>query len=150
MTTPKIKAAIGLTLILFFLLTLVTGIILHLKKHGIIIEPRPVIKIIHWVAGFLMVFLALIHGIQFKKMFFAMKKKFLWFHIDTWFVILFILLTFLTGLIKLVSPVKIPNLGLHHYWCGIIMTILIALHLIRGLPGWNRLRKIKSANPSSI
>lgn len=68
MATPKSKANIGMTLVILFAITLVTGIILHLKKHGIIIEPRSVIKIVHWIAGLLMVGLALVHGLQFKKM----------------------------------------------------------------------------------
>lgn len=142
MTTPKIKANVGITLVILFLITLVTGIILHLKKHGIIIEPRPVIKIIHWVAGVLMVFFACVHGIQFKKMWQSLRKRFMWFWADTWLVIVFTGLAFLTGLIKLLTPVKIPNLGIHHYWFGIIMSIFIAIHLIRGIPGWNRLRKV--------
>lgn len=131
-----------MTLVILFLITLVTGIILHLKKHGIIIEPRPVIKIIHWVAGILMVCFACVHGIQFKKMWQSLRKMFMWFWADTWLVVVFTGLAFLTGLIKLLTPVKIPNLGIHHYWFGIIMSIFIAIHLIRGIPGWNRLRKI--------
>lgn len=144
MATPKKKANVGLTLIILFLITLVTGIILHLKKHGVLIEPRAVIKIVHWVAGFLMVAFAVWHGVQFKKMFTAIKSRFRWFWCDTWVVMLFIGLTFITGLLKLVSPVKIPHLGLWHYWMGIIMSVTIAIHLVRGLPSWNRLRKIKS------
>ncbi len=145
MATPKSKANIGITLVILFAITLVTGIILHLKKHGIIIEPRSVIKIVHWIAGFLMVGLALIHGFQFKKMLSAMKAKFLWFWGDTWVVIVFICLTFITGAIKLLSPVKIPHLGLWHYWFGVIMTVAVIVHLFRGIPSWNRLRKIKSS-----
>lgn len=145
MATPKSKANLGMTLVILFLITLVTGIILHLKRHGIIIEPRSVIKIIHWSAGFLMVALACIHGLQFRKMLSALKSKFLWFWGDTWLVIIFIFLTFITGAIKLFSPVKIPNLGLHHYWFGIIMSVAVIVHLFRGIPGWNRLRKIKSS-----
>lgn len=142
MATPKSKANVGLTLVLLFIITLVTGIILHLKKHGIIIEPRPVIKMVHWIAGFLMVGFACCHGIQFQQMFKAIKKRFLWFWADTWGVILFTSLTFITGLVKLVSPVKIPNLGLWHYWFGITMAVMICVHLFRGIPGWIRLRKI--------
>lgn len=132
-----------MTLLILFLITLVTGIILHLKKHGVVLEPRSVIKIIHWVAGILMVGFATWHGIQFQKMFSAIKKKFAWFWGDTWIVMVFIALTFITGLVKLLSPVKIPHLGLWHYWFGIIMSVAIAIHLIRGIPGWNRMRKIK-------
>lgn len=146
MATPKSKANIGMTLVILFAITLVTGIILHLKKHGIIIEPRSVIKIVHWIAGFLMVGLALVHGLQFKKMLSAMKAKFLWFWGDTLVVIVFICLTIITGAVKLLSPVKIPHLGLWHYWFGIIMTVAVIVHLFRGIPSWNRLRKIKSSN----
>lgn len=146
MATPKSKANIGMTLVILFAITLVTGIILHLKKHGIIIEPRSVIKIVHWIAGLLMVGLALVHGLQFKKMLSAMKAKFLWFWGDTLVVIVFICLTIITGAVKLLSPVKIPHLGLWHYWFGIIMTVAVIVHLFRGIPSWNRLRKIKSSN----
>ncbi len=142
-STPQSKANVGMILLILFIVTLVTGVILHLKKHGIVIEPRSVIKIVHWVSGFLMVGLACVHGLQFKKMLGAMKTKFRWFWGDTWIVIVFVCLTFLTGLVKLVSPVKIPHLGLWHYWFGIIMSVAIAIHLIRGIPSWNRLRKIK-------
>ena len=146
MATPKSKANIGMTLVILFAITLVTGIILHLKKHGIIIEPRSVIKIVPWIAGLLMVGLALVHGLQFKKMLSAMKAKFLWFWGDTLVVIVFICLTIITGAVKLLSPVKIPHLGLWHYWFGIIMTVAVIVHLFRGIPSWNRLRKIKSSN----
>ena len=146
MATPKSKANIGMTLVILFAITLVTGIILHLKKHGIIIEPRSVIKIVHWIAGLLMVGLALVHGLQFKKMLSAMKAKFLWFWGDTLVVIVFICLTIITGAVKLLSPVKIPHLGLWHYWFGIIMTVAVIVHLFRGIPSWNRLRIIKSSN----
>lgn len=144
MATPKTKADVGMTLVILFLITLVTGIILHLKAHGTIIQPRGVIKVVHWVAGFLMAALTCLHGVQFKKMLNAMKTKFRWFWCDTWVVILFTALTVLTGLVKLLSPVKIPHLGLWHYWLGLIMTAAIIVHLFRGLPSWNRLRKIKS------
>lgn len=143
MATPKTKANVGMTLLILFLITLITGVILHLKSHGIILQPRSVIKIVHWMAGFLMVAFACWHGIQFKKMFSALKAKFRWFWADTWVVILFIGITFLTGLVKLLSPVKIPHLGLWHYILGLIMSAAIVIHLFRGLPGWNRLRKIK-------
>ena len=146
MATPKSKANIGMTLVILFAITLVTGIILHLKKHGIIIEPRSVIKIVHWIAGLLMVGLALVHGLQFKKMLSAMKAKFLLCWGDTLVVIVFICLTIITGAVKLLSPVKIPHLGLWHYWFGIIMTVAVIVHLFRGIPSWNRLRKIKSSN----
>lgn len=145
MATPKSKANLGMTLVVLFAITLASGIILHLKKHGMIVEPRPVIKCIHWIAGFLMVGLSCIHGIQFKKMLSAMKTKFRWFWGDTWVAMVFICLTFITGIVKLLSPVKIPHLGLWHYWFGMIMSVAVIIHLIRGIPSWNRLRKIKSS-----
>lgn len=143
MATPRTKANIGLTLVILFLITLITGIILHLKKHGIVVEPRPVIKIVHWAAGFIMVFFFVWHAIDFKKMLATMKKKFLWFWVDTRLVGIFTLLTFATGLVKLLSPVKIMHLGLWHYWFGIIMAVAIIVHLVRGIPSWNRFRKIR-------
>lgn len=143
MATPKTKANVGMTLLILFVITLATGIILHLKKHGIVIEPRPVIKMVHWIAGLLMASFACWHGVQFRKMLTAMKTKYKWFWGDTWVVILFIGLTVLSGLVKLLSPVKIPHLGLWHYWFGIIMAVAVAIHLVRGIPGWNRLRKIR-------
>lgn len=132
-----------MTLVILFLITLITGIILHLKAHGTIIQPRAVIKVVHWVAGLLMAAFAYWHGMQFKKMFMALKAKCRWFRIDTWAVIVTIILTVLTGIVKLISPVKIPHLGLWHYGLGLIMSFTIIVHLIRGIPGWNRLRKIK-------
>lgn len=141
--TPKSKANVGMTLVILFLVTLITGIILHLKSHGIIVQPRGVIKVVHWVAGFLMVVFAVWHSTQFNNMLTAMKNKFRWFWCDTLVVIVFLFLTFLTGLIKLLSPVKIPHLGMWHYWFGIIMSIAIIVHLFRGIPSLRRLRKIK-------
>lgn len=131
-----------MTLIILFLITLITGIILHLKSHGTIIQPRGLIKVVHWVAGFLMALFVCLHGLQFKKMLAAMKTKFRWFWGDTWVVIFFILLTVLTGFVKLLSPVKIPHLGLWHYWLGMIMSVAVIIHLFRGIPSWSRLRKI--------
>lgn len=142
-TTPKSKANVGITLLVLFLITFITGIILHLKSHGMVIQPRTVIKVIHWTAGFLMGAFACWHGVQFNKMLGAMRNKFRWFWCDTWIVILFLCLAVLTGFVKLVSPVKIPHLGLWHYWFGLIMSIAVAVHLIRGIPGWNRLRKLR-------
>lgn len=143
MASPKTKVNVGITLLFLFVITLVSGVILHLKSHGIIIQPRSVIKVVHWVAGFLMATFACWHGIQFRKMLTAMKTKVRWFWGDTWIVILFMCLTVLTGLVKLLSPVKIPHLGLWHYWLGMIMSLAIIVHLFRGIPSLNRLRKIK-------
>lgn len=56
-----------------FLITLISGIILHLKSHGTVIQPRAVIKAVHWVAGLLMAAFACLHGMHFSKMLTAMK-----------------------------------------------------------------------------
>lgn len=47
MTAVKTKANVGLALLTLFLITFITGIILHLKSHATIIEPRRIIKIVH-------------------------------------------------------------------------------------------------------
>lgn len=143
MGTVKRKADVGMTLLVLFLITLVTGIILHLKGHGILIEPRSIIKKVHWIGGFLMVVFACWHGTQFWKMFVNIKQRFLWFYVDTWTVIILTFGTFATGFVKLLSPVKIPHIGLWHYGIGIAMFLVIILHLVRGIPSWNRLRKMK-------
>ena len=50
----KTKANIGVALVITFAVTPVIGIILHLKSHGIIIQPRYVLKTIHWMFGYAM------------------------------------------------------------------------------------------------
>lgn len=137
----KSKANIGIVLVFAFAATLIFGIILHLKSHGILIQPRSVLKIIHWSLGYTMTLLLFIHWSQFSKTLTAMKKKFAWFYADTWLLIILFIATLLTGTVKLLSPVKIPHLGLWHYGIGVAMSIAAVLHLIKGLPTWNRLRK---------
>ena len=143
MTSIKQKANIGMAMMFLFAITLTTGIILHLKKHGILIEPRAVVKIIHWICGFAMCGLTLIHWTQFKKMLSALKSKVKWFYVSTSFLKIIILLTFTCGAVKLLSPVKIPHLGLWHFGLGIIMGVITLIHLFRGIPSWIRLRKAK-------
>ena len=55
------KIRINLLLTVAFVLVFVTGMLLHLKKHGIEIEPREVLKVAHAAAGFLMIACALCH-----------------------------------------------------------------------------------------
>lgn len=141
MATPRTKSNVGLTLVILFIAVLATGIVVHMKKHGIVLDPNKVIKSIHWPLGFLMVAFACVHGVQFRKALAGMKKRFKWFFADTWVVIIFVALTFITGAVKLLSPIKIHNLGLVHYWCGMLLSAAIILHLIRGIPAWKRLRK---------
>lgn len=138
----KTKANIGLALVITFAVTLLAGIILHLKSHEIIIQPRGVLKTVHWIFGYAMTVLLVIHWTQFRKMLDALKNKFRWFYIDTWLLIILFIATLLTGTVKLLSPVKIPHLGLWHYGIGIVMGITAFIHLIRGLPSWNRMRMV--------
>ena len=141
MTSLKLKSNIGMTIIILFAITLISGIILHLKKHGLLIEPRDLIKIIHWVCGFAMSVFTIVHWKQFNKMLSALKNKVKWFYVSTSILKTIFLLTLVTGAIKLLSPVKIPHLVLWHYGLGIAMSILIIVHLFRGIPAWIRLRK---------
>lgn len=145
----KSKANIGIALVFTFAATLIIGIMLHLKSHGIIIQPRGVLKAVHWIFGYAMTVLISIHWAEFRKMLNALKKKFKWFYADTWLLIILFLATLLTGTVKLLTgtvklltPVKIPHLGLWHYGLGIAMSITAIIHLVRGLPSWNRMRKI--------
>ena len=138
----KSKANIGIAEDITIAVTLIIGIMLHLKSHGIIMQPRDVLKAGHWIFGYAMTALLFIHWTQFQKMLNALKKKFRWFYADTWLLIILFIATLLTGTVKLLSPVKIPHLGLWHYWFGMAMGITAIIHLVRGLPSWNRMRKI--------
>lgn len=134
----RTKANIGIALIATFVITVVIGILLHLKGHGIIIQPRSVLKIIHWIFGYAMTALMIIHWTQFRRMLSAMKNRFRWFYADTWLMIILFIATLLTGTVKMLSPVKIPHLGLWHYGIGIAMAVTVVIHLIRGIPALNR------------
>lgn len=140
----KRKANIGLALVITFAVTLTIGVILHLKSHGIILQPRDLLKALHWVFGYAMTALLFIHWQQFRKMLNALRNKSRWFYSDTWLLIILFTATLLTGTVKLLSPVKIPHLGLWHYWFGMAMGITAVIHLVRGVPAWNRMRKIKA------
>lgn len=140
----KTKANIGLALFITFSVTLIIGIILHLKSHGIIVQPRGVLKTVHWIFGYAMTALLCVHYAEFRKMLSALKKRFRWFYVDTWLLLILFIATLLTGTVKLLSPVKIPHLGLWHYALGIAMGVTAIIHLIRGLPAWNRLRRASS------
>lgn len=139
----KQKANIGIALIITFAITLIIGIILHLKSHGILMQPRDVLKTLHWVAGYAMTALFIIHWVQFRKMLTALKKKSTWFYADTRLLVILFIATLLTGTLKLLSPVKIPHLGLWHYGIGIAMSITAVLHLLRGIPALTRFRKCR-------
>lgn len=141
MTSLRLKATIGMALTTCFAITLISGIVLHLKKHGIVAEPREIIKIIHWVSGLAMCVLAVVHGKQFGKVLIAMSKKYKWFYYATIILVVLLGLTFLTGAVKLLSPVKIPHLGLWHYFLGLAMSVATIFHLIRGIPSLRRMVK---------
>lgn len=145
----KNKANIGIALVIAFAFTLITGVILHLKSHGILVQPRGVLKAVHWILGYAMTGFLCVHWKQFNKMLGAMKKKFRWFYADTWLLIVLFIATLLTGTVKLLSPVKIPHLGLWHYGLGILMSLTAIIHLVRGLPSWNRMRKYKRSRMGS-
>ncbi len=134
MNSLKIKSNTGLTLFALFAVTLTTGVILHLKKHGIIVEPRSILKVIHWIAGSSMAVCVCLHGTQFWKAFFYNFKKRSLSGVSTMILIVFIIAVVMTGWIKLVSPVKIHGLGMWHYWLGVIMSVAAVIHLVRGIP----------------
>lgn len=134
MNSLKVKSGIGMALLVLFAITLVTGIVLHLKKHGIVVEPRNVIKIIHWLGGFAMTFLVCLHGKHFWSVLVNSLKKHTLSKVNTFALIILVTATTITGLVKLVSPVKIQGLGLWHYWLGIIMSASVMIHLFRGVP----------------
>lgn len=110
-----------------------TGIMLHLKKHGIVIEPRAVLKAIHYYAGYLFSLCALLHVQMCLPVLQKMKAK-PWFRRFTWILLGICAALPLTGIVKQFSPVKIPHLGLWHYWFGIIMIVTSVRHLCTALP----------------
>lgn len=128
-------------LVLSFVAVLVTGVMLHLKSHGIIIEPRPVLKTIHFIIGFAMILFAAIHVSNYFRILKNLRPKFPFSAANTYVLLVAFAAVVLTGLVKLLSPVKIPHLGLWHYWFGLIMSASAIAHLLRFLP-W-LLRKLK-------
>lgn len=136
------KTGIGLALVIAFAVTLVLGVILHLKSHGILIQPRGTLKILHWAFGYAMTVLLCIHWSQFSRMLSVLKRKSGWFYTDTCLLIILFLATILTGTVKLLSPAKIPHLGLWHYALGIAMSVTALIHLVRGVPAWIRMRQV--------
>lgn len=142
MTIAHKKVQVGLTLAVLFLMTLVTGIILHLKKHGIIMEPRYIIKLVHCIFGVGMIILGCWHMMQFRKVLSSMKSSFRWFWYDTVALVVFAVLAFVTGAVKLLSPIKIPNLGMWHYVLGIAMAVFVFIHLVRGVPAWIKMNSM--------
>lgn len=133
-TDRKLKKTVDSVLSVTFIIVLVTGVMLHLKKHGIIIEPRPLLKAIHYYCGFLMTACVAYHASVYFRYLVAMAARHRWFCGVTWILLVAFIATFATGLVKLVSPVKIPHLGLWHYWLGLIMSASAIVHLYVALP----------------
>lgn len=129
----RYKRIIDTMLTACFFIVAVTGIMLHLKKHGIVIEPRAVLKAIHYYAGYLFSLCALLHVQMCLPVLQKMKAK-PWFRRFTWILLGICAALPLTGIVKQFSPVKIPHLGLWHYWFGIIMIVTAARHLWTALP----------------
>lgn len=129
----RYKRIIGTVLTASLVIVAATGIMLHLKKHGIVIEPRAVLKAIHYYTGYLFTLCALLHVQMCLPVLQKMKEK-PWFQRFTWVLLGFAAVVFLTGTVKLLSPVKIPHLGLWHYWLGIIMIATAVRHLWTALP----------------
>ena len=139
----KQRGIIGIIVIILLLITAITGIMLHMKSHGIIFQPRDVLKVIHWVFGIAMAVFAFIHGKQFFNMLKGLRKRYKFFNAVTWIFIIAAIITVGTGLLKLFSPVKIYGLGLFHYQAGLVMTVAAVLHLIHALPTLPRYFKHK-------
>lgn len=129
----RYKSIIDTVLTACLVIVAATGIMLHLKKHGIVIEPRAVLKAIHYYAGYLFSLCALLHVQMCLPVLQKMKAK-PWFRRFTWILLGICAALPLTGIVKQFSPVKIPHLGLWHYWFGIIMIVTAARHLWTALP----------------
>ena len=129
----RYKRIIDTVLTVSIVIVAATGIMLHLKKHGIAIEPCAVLKAIHYYAGYLFSLCALLHVQMCLPVLQKMKAK-PWFRRLTWVLLGFAAAVFLTGTVKLLSPVKIPHLGLWHYWLGLFMIAAAVRHLWTALP----------------
>ena len=129
----RYKRIIDTVLTACLVIVAATGIMLHLKKHGIVIEPRAVLKAIHYYAGYLFSLCALLHVQMCLPVLQKMKAK-PWFRRFTWVLLGICAALPLTGIVKQFSPVKIPHLGLWHYWFGIIMIVTAVRHLWTALP----------------
>lgn len=117
-----------------FLAVFLCGIVLHLKRYGILIEPRAVIKVVHYSIALVMVCAFVVHYRGGRVALQGMARKHPRFVAASKVLLWAVVLTAATGAVKLLSPVRIPNLGLVHTWCGIAMAALAFLHLAVGLP----------------
>ena len=69
------KRYLDTTLTLLFAAVVITGIILHIKSHGYIIEPRPIIKAVHYCCGYLMSICLAVHAWIYSKLCAASRGK---------------------------------------------------------------------------
>lgn len=132
--TLKQKRTVDTLLAISFIIVLVTGVMLHLKKHGIIIEPRSILKAIHYYTGFFMTACLAFHATVYYRILRSMAKRHKLFCTVTWILAVTFLATLGTGVVKIASPVKIPHLGLWHYWLGMIMSLCAIIHLYIAFP----------------
>ena len=129
----RYKRIIDTVLTACLVIVAATGIMLHLKKHGIVIEPRAVLKAIHYYAGYLFSLCALLHVQMCLPVLQKMKAK-PWFRRFTWILLGICAALPLTGIVKQFSPVRIPHIGFWHFWFGLFMIVTAARHLWTALP----------------
>ena len=121
-------------LVAAFLFMLASGVVLHLKRHGLVIEPRDVIKAAHGAVALVMVIVIDRHYLLCRNALQAMGKRHPYFPKLTVVLLWAFVFTAVTGAVKCLTPVKIPYLGMVHYWCGIVMSVTAIGHLVVGLP----------------
>ena len=132
--SKKTRKAVDCLLTISFAIVLITGIMLHLKAHGILIQPRGVLKAVHYGFGFLMTGCAAVHIGAYFKWLRPMRRQHAFFVADTWALLVLLAAVVITGIVKLASPVRIPGLGLWHYWLGMAMSLTALLHLRTAFP----------------
>lgn len=128
------KRYLDTTLTLLFAVVVITGIILHIKSHGYIIEPRPIIKAVHYCCGYLMSICLAVHAWIYSNALRSLSRQKHWFGFATYTVAILFIAVFATGTLKLCRPVKIHGLGLWHYSLGIVMALAACAHLGLTLP----------------
>ena len=102
--------------------------------HGILVDPRAVLKTVHYLMGVAMLACATLHASLTLRLMRPMGTKRPWFVRMAWLLLLLLAAAGVTGLLKLALPVKIPHLGLIHYWAGVMLTLSAAFHLSIALP----------------
>jgi hypothetical protein len=121
-----------LAMLIIALVVLVTGIVLHLKVYGVVVEPRAVIKVVHYVAGFLLVAMMVMHFAAHAKWYGPVCKAQPVYGAIIAVMGVVALATFVTGLVKLCAHVR--GLGAWHFWLGIALAVFVVYHISKGLP----------------